>query len=62
MGSLPQIRFLKYMFLKHHGRDKPGHDLNQRRTGYRSTHMAMPMPPPIQRVANPFLALRFCIS
>ena len=29
---------------------------------YRSTHMAMPMPPPMQSVARPFLALRFCIS
>ena len=28
----------------------------------RSTHMAMPMPPPMQRVARPRLALRFCIS
>src|SRR5262249_55500298 len=28
----------------------------------RSTHMAMPMPPPMQSVAKPFLALRFCIS
>ena len=28
----------------------------------RSTHMAMPMPPPMQSVARPFLALRFCIS
>src|SRR5262249_28116615 len=24
--------------------------------------MAMPMPPPMQSVASPFLALRFCIS
>ena len=29
---------------------------------YRSTHIAMPMPPPMQSVARPFLALRFCIS
>jgi hypothetical protein len=29
---------------------------------YRSMHMAMPMPPPMQSVARPFLALRFCIS
>ena len=29
---------------------------------YRSTHMAMPMPPPMHSVARPFLALRFCIS
>ena len=28
----------------------------------RSTHMAMPMPPPMQSVARPFLASRFCIS
>src|SRR5204863_9774960 len=28
----------------------------------RCTHMAMPMPPPMQRVARPFLASRFCIS
>jgi hypothetical protein len=28
----------------------------------RWTHMAMPMPPPMQRVARPFLASRFCIS
>src|SRR5262245_64472945 len=28
----------------------------------RSTHMAMPIPPPMQSVARPFLALRFCIS
>ena len=27
-----------------------------------STHMAMPMPPPMQSVARPFLASRFCIS
>src|SRR5262249_49176266 len=27
-----------------------------------STHIAMPMPPPMQRVARPFFALRFCIS
>jgi len=31
-------------------------------TTYRSTHMAMPMPPPMHSVARPFLALRFCIS
>ena len=29
---------------------------------YLSTHMAMPMPPPMHNVARPFLALRFCIS
>src|SRR6185369_9802111 len=28
----------------------------------RWTHMAMPMPPPMHRVARPFLASRFCIS
>ena len=28
----------------------------------RSTHMAMPMPPPMHSVARPFLASRFCIS
>jgi hypothetical protein len=28
----------------------------------RSRHMAMPMPPPMHKVASPFLALRFCIS
>ena len=28
----------------------------------RWTHMAMPMPPPMQSVARPFLASRFCIS
>src|SRR5665213_1370231 len=32
------------------------------RRAYRSTHMAMPMPPPMHNVARPFLALRFCIS
>jgi hypothetical protein len=31
-------------------------------TAQRSTHMAMPMPPPMQSVARPFLELRFCIS
>jgi hypothetical protein len=25
-------------------------------------HMAMPMPPPMHKVARPFLASRFCIS
>ena len=29
---------------------------------YRSTHIAMPMPPPMHSVARPFLASRFCIS
>src|ERR1019366_9738480 len=29
---------------------------------YRSTHMAMPMPPPMQSVASPFLAPRLPIS
>ena len=29
---------------------------------YLSTHMAMPMPPPMHNVAKPFFALRFCIS
>ena len=29
---------------------------------YRSRHIAMPMPPPMQSVARPFLALRRCIS
>src|ERR1035438_3746441 len=29
---------------------------------YLSTHIAMPMPPPMHNVARPFLALRFCIS
>ena len=29
---------------------------------HRSTHIAMPMPPPMHRVARPFLALRFSIS
>src|SRR3546814_1503732 len=28
----------------------------------RATHMAMPIPPPIQRVVSPFLASRRCIS
>ena len=28
----------------------------------RATHMAMPMPPPMHKVARPFLASRFCIS
>jgi hypothetical protein len=32
------------------------------RWDYRSTHIAMPMPPPMQSVARPFLASRFCIS
>src|SRR2546426_1218704 len=34
----------------------------RKRTQSRSTHMAMPMPPPMQSVARPFLALRFSIS
>src|SRR5438270_7314355 len=45
--------------------DKPGHDTDEFLLAlgdYRSTHMAMPMPPPMQSVARPFLALRFCIS
>ncbi|RVT93660.1 hypothetical protein EOD43_07275 [Sphingomonas crocodyli] len=29
---------------------------------YRSMHMAMPMPPPMHRVARPFFRSRFCIS
>jgi hypothetical protein len=29
---------------------------------YLSTHMAMPMPPPMHSVARPFFASRFCIS
>ena len=29
---------------------------------YISTHIAMPMPPPTQRVARPFFALRLFIS
>ena len=52
-----------------HGRDRPGHDDFRlrflqcgARLAYRSTHIAMPMPPPMQRVARPFLASRFCIS
>src|SRR5665213_4295828 len=32
------------------------------RLRYRSTHMAMPIPPPMQSVARPFFASRFCIS
>src|SRR5581483_6381463 len=44
------------------GRDKPGHDAVLLKRHSRSTHMAMPMPPPMQSVARPFLASRFCIS
>src|ERR1700733_6484347 len=29
---------------------------------YLSTHMAIPMPPPMHSVAMPFFACRFCIS
>lgn len=29
---------------------------------HRSTHMAIPMPPPMHRVASPFFASRRCIS
>ena len=40
------------------GASRPaGGDLDQR-----STQRAMPMPPPMHRVARPFLASRFCIS
>src|SRR3954469_213146 len=45
--------------------DKPGHDTDEFLLAlgdYRSTHIAMPMPPPMQSVARPFLASRFCIS
>src|SRR5262249_56187133 len=33
-----------------------------RPSSHLSTHIAMPMPPPMQSVARPFFALRFCIS
>jgi len=48
------------------GRVKPGHDVTgaveTAERAYRSTHMAMPMPPPMQSVARPFLAPRRFIS
>src|SRR5262249_54317428 len=34
----------------------------RRPSSHLSTHIAMPMPPPMQSVARPFFALRFCIS
>src|SRR3954447_13086385 len=45
--------------------DKPGHDTDEfllALGNYRSTHIAMPMPPPMQSVARPFLASRLPIS
>ena len=35
---------------------------SRRPSSHLSTHIAMPMPPPMQSVARPFFALRFCIS
>ena len=56
-----------YPFLR--GQKEKGHRmtgapraLQQGVGGYRSTHMATPMPPPMHSVAKPFFAPRRCIS
>ena len=64
VGGGREVDANKFSSLRSGGGGSDGIDrMNSRRMPQsRWTHIAMPMPPPMQRVARPFLASRFCIS